>query len=752
MSLLTNPILAKLLAKEDLTVRHGNYKTAWFDVSNRVLGLPIWKDHGKDVYDLLVGHEVGHALFTPAEGWHESNEEIKGCPRSYLNVIEDVRIERKIRESYPGLIAPMLRGYKVLKEKGFFGDTESYNFDEMKLIDKINLKSKLGRLISVPFNTEESKLLERAYVAETWSEVVQIVRDILAYTKENQPELMQLPAQTPNESGMEESDADSESSTEDPAQSGHDDTVNESASQPNTSESDEESKDSSESGEEDSGSGESEDDSKMSSATPEHSDDDISLTDEIYRSQESGLLDVDENGVQSMFISEMSKSVIDKAVVPFEELQAGRQKTMTMSKFEDFEKEVDLKSKSNAYFKGVKRSINPAVKEFEMRKAAYQYQRSSTAKTGSLDVNKVHSYKYNEDIFARVTREANAKNHGMFLLIDFSGSMYNTLYSVLDQVCHLVMFCKSVNIPFEVYGFSSNSSGLNMYRNSELDLDGAMDLDEVTVFQLTSSKLKKQAFEDSIYHLFLRKTANQIVNTKGRRYTTDDGEIPYFSDESFISSMEQYGSTPLNQALIISYHLVKSFIAKNNIEKMNFVTLTDGDSNTLRCYTRGNSEENRVQTTSTGRYHPKDYKLVLDKKLVTFEGNQRQPSIAILNEMSKRLGTNNLGFYIANDARSMYWRSQLVYENSTDTKQNWYWDRKDAAKEYKENRCITHTNTFGYDEYYVIRAGESLSAADDSFDGSQDSSKGQLTTQFKKFGKSKKVNKVLMTKIGKAVA
>ena len=53
--------LAKLLAKEGITVQHGNYETAYFDVENRVLGLPVWKDMD-NLYDLLVGHEVGHAL------------------------------------------------------------------------------------------------------------------------------------------------------------------------------------------------------------------------------------------------------------------------------------------------------------------------------------------------------------------------------------------------------------------------------------------------------------------------------------------------------------------------------------------------------------------------------------------------------------------------------------------------------------------------------------------------------------------
>jgi hypothetical protein len=59
MSYKVNSLLAKLLAKEDITVQHGNYSTAWFDVKNRILGLPNWKNMGKDVYDMLVGHEVG---------------------------------------------------------------------------------------------------------------------------------------------------------------------------------------------------------------------------------------------------------------------------------------------------------------------------------------------------------------------------------------------------------------------------------------------------------------------------------------------------------------------------------------------------------------------------------------------------------------------------------------------------------------------------------------------------------------------
>ena len=57
--------LAKLLATEDITVEHKQVQTASFNVDSRVLILPLWEKASNDVYDMLVGHEVGHALFTP---------------------------------------------------------------------------------------------------------------------------------------------------------------------------------------------------------------------------------------------------------------------------------------------------------------------------------------------------------------------------------------------------------------------------------------------------------------------------------------------------------------------------------------------------------------------------------------------------------------------------------------------------------------------------------------------------------------
>ncbi len=108
--------LAKLLATEDIIVEHKNVDTAQFNVHSRVLILPQWKKASNNVYDMLVGHEVGHALFTPDEDWWL---EMK-IPQSFVNIVEDVRIEKLMKRKYPGLAKSFYNGYNELNDRDFF--------------------------------------------------------------------------------------------------------------------------------------------------------------------------------------------------------------------------------------------------------------------------------------------------------------------------------------------------------------------------------------------------------------------------------------------------------------------------------------------------------------------------------------------------------------------------------------------------------------------------------------------------------
>ena len=104
--------LARLMAVENITVEHASIPTAAFDVVNRKLYLPLWKDISEDVYTLLISHEVGHALYTPGDNWKK--KVIEGKDKNYksvVNIIEDVRIEKLIQKKYHGAARSFKAGY-----------------------------------------------------------------------------------------------------------------------------------------------------------------------------------------------------------------------------------------------------------------------------------------------------------------------------------------------------------------------------------------------------------------------------------------------------------------------------------------------------------------------------------------------------------------------------------------------------------------------------------------------------------------
>ena len=173
--------LARLLAKENIEVQHGNFRTAFFDVEKRILGLPLWKDRGKDVYDLLTGHEVGHALFTPPEGWHDSTSEIPGIPRSYVNVVEDVRIEKLVQRQYPGLVSSFKRGYAVLYNEDFF-QVAGVDLSSRNVVDRINLKAKCRDLVEVEYSAKEQPIVDQVMAVETWEDVIEACKALYAFS------------------------------------------------------------------------------------------------------------------------------------------------------------------------------------------------------------------------------------------------------------------------------------------------------------------------------------------------------------------------------------------------------------------------------------------------------------------------------------------------------------------------------------------------------------------------------------------
>jgi len=219
-------ILAKLMATENIIVEHLNIRTARFNVKDRVLQCPIWKDMDGYLYDLLMGHEVGHALYTPPAGWHEAGHDRGQKFRNFLNVIEDARIEKLVKRKYPGLKASFVHGYTSLLERDFFGLNKLQGHTEvLNLIDRINIYAKCGSQVVIAFNIEERSLVSEVENTETWNDVVRVTEKIWKYVKEkeqkkpkNQSELEklleELKSQGIPQPSDEEDDSDGSSSNE----------------------------------------------------------------------------------------------------------------------------------------------------------------------------------------------------------------------------------------------------------------------------------------------------------------------------------------------------------------------------------------------------------------------------------------------------------------------------------------------------------------------------------------------------------
>tara|TARA_Y100000389_G_scaffold48751_2_gene44148 strand:+ start:17162 stop:19312 length:2151 start_codon:yes stop_codon:yes gene_type:complete len=707
-------ILAKLLAKENINIVHGNYRTAFFDVEKRTLGLPLW-DNLKDVYDLLVGHEVGHALETPPEGWHDANVEIPGCPRSYINVVEDVRIEKLIQRRYPGLVSCFKRGYQKLYDDDFFGVSEipELTSDYVNLIDRINLKAKLRELISVEFLDSERDLVNEVFAVETWEDVLEACRKLYAYALENQTKSPSMPNNS-NEEQNENMDptAEAAETSSNKPRSMDDNAEGEEKNKKGASSSNEETEEQNESDEVE----------EKSSEGGNDYDQSESQTDKAFRENEHKLLSQDENGRMVDVCNGFTKAQLNDMIIGYRQVEAARDK---------LESEVDhtprwnrnstSPSIENAFIDFMnenKKVVQIMSKEFEMRKAAWRSSRAQTARSGSLDVNKLYSYKYTDDIFKRMTNLPDAKNHGMFMLVDYSGSMNNTLSSVIKQIVVLSMFCRKVNIPYEVMGFTTRRGEAGDPRTVPY---GHVDHTDVRLFTVASSSLNKPDQDKCIRQMY------------NNAYRLENGCWPTQS------SAEELGGTPLDEALIAMPHLIEKFTKKYNIQKTNFVLLTDGAGS--RLYTKRHEKEMEIDSCNRA-----GYAINIMGNLVKTNSNTKLTK-ALLNNLKKHYCSSITGYFLANARHDFNYA--LTNANS---KISWD-DTNLARRKFMKEKYFALDNVLGYDRYFILRNDrKSLDTTTEDFEVRDNAKKGEIARAFKKFANSKKANRTLAVKFAETVA
>ena len=691
--------LAKLLATEDLVVEHKKVETACFNVHTRVLTLPMWEKASSTVYDMLVGHEVGHALYTPDVDWIKKYK----IPPQFVNVVEDARIEKLMKRRYAGLSKTFYRGYQELADEDFFSigleDVSTYN-----LADRANLYFKIGNYTQIPIKSgEEMEIINMISNTETFDDVLEVSNILYEYCKKE--------LESENDAPMNSNDSQSGESSQ--------------SVQSSDQESDQE-----QPGETDSYGGTAEmnewDESDESDSTEQNDDPGVKTMDSL----EESLKDlVSEISGENVYL-EIPKMNLDKIIIPNDIIHDDCEKTWSDCDVipETFYYADDQFTK---FKQSAQREVNYLVKEFECKKAADSYARATTARTGVLDCSKLHTYKYNEDLFKKVTTLADGKNHGLVFILDWSGSMGNVMMDTIKQLYNLMWFCKKASIPFDVYAFTNEYPRYTLLedcedKNAYEPKSGVFHINEwFSLMNIFTSDVNGKTLETQMKNIF------RIVYT-----------FTHYVNYKIPMGMSLSG-TPLNETLLALHQIIPTFKQKHKIQKVQCVILTDGEGCSLKYHREIHRpwEEDVFLGTAAVR----DNAFLRDRKNgMTYHcGNNwyEMTDVLLKNLKDSFKDTNFIGIRIleSRDAGSFI-RRYCGYTGELHDKTMIAW---------KKQRAFSLKNS-GYHTYFGL---SSTSLSNDSeFEVKEDATKSQIKSAFVKSLRSKKMNKKILGEFVELIA
>lgn len=693
--------LAKLLATENLSMRHDpSAKTAYFNVEKRELVLPIWQNISEDLYDMLVVHEVGHALDTPMDKWISAIENIasehyttpsdrnKAAIKGFLNVIEDARIDKRQKRRYPGSRRNFVNGYKELHEKDFFNISKR-DINGMTFIDRANIFFKGGAILNIKFSEEELVFIKKMENTETFEDVVEVTSDIFAYSLKNKDVDKEKEEQLKSEisvvfdeydSGEESDDVDYDDLDED-----EDEDENDGKSEDALS---------------------SENDRPDSVKNDNTEANDLDVPDTVKAAEDSAKNIVMDDNYRYYYL-QTPEIAHQEVVIDYKVFLS--EMRVCFNKIDPVYRENSLRE-FQVWRQDEQRTISYMVKEFEMRKAADTYARSSIARTGVIDTNKIHSYKYNEDIFRRLSVVTEGKSHGFVMFIDWSGSMISDLNQTMKQLFSLVMFCKRIQVPFEVY----------LFRDS-----------------YDNHAIKDRATANIIFNNF--KMRNILSSRMNTPTLNEAFQLLWAASQLSGFECDDMNGTPLNQTILAADYVVNKFRQETKVQIVNTIFLTDGGSDSVSF---GN-----VKTASSwsGKMYAGSRYFICDHitKKNYFVGDHmhgHKITETFLKMLKERTNSNVIGFYITNSLKSVFGLLSIsdpfVQKIKTTS-----WNQYNYAG----------FESAGYDEYYAIRVKRD-EVSIDSLSINSKMRQNAVVKEFMKFSEKKSSNRVLLSSFIRRIA
>ena len=718
---------------------------------------------------------AGHALHTPTTA-----DEIMGAinaidatnpvvVKDFLNICEDVRIEKEIKNKFPGIRRQFSKGYLWMEQNGFFGTmTRSMSF-----ADRANTHFKAGGYVGY-FNPTEQSILDEMVATKSWDDVVAVAKRLYDYCTPDQGEEQQEQAgksqpQQGQQGQSDQSDGGGEGTP---------------------------------SGEKCEGNADSAKGSKPSDGKGKQGGNKKPQRPSTAQTQESALdkkVSTDCLGIKYVEFPKMNldalifdcKAIEKQLDITTTKVNAER-KAQAGQTFNQMAYIADEYGSSlyNEFAKDSRGFILQLVRQFEMKMNADIVQRTSQSRTGNLDMRKIHAYRFIDDMFLRNEEISAGKNHGIVFYLDWSASMQGTLNNTITQMLAIVEFCRMVNIPYEVFAFSTRTACEELGKRGE-DLPenqiytlvknpkgsdywnkvegitakydsiqtSGNDFGLLNFFSSRQSKLSHRTMAarllqfsdlyDNKYSSRNKKNMGQTQEmvTKCRHLSNLYSEIQ--ENNSWIS----LDGTPLVQAVSSMVHIIPKFRAKYNLQVISAVFLSDGEASGSPFNLECKYVPNAKQTDQV--YKQEELVIVHNGREYRQSPQMHHGSMnrgingwdSFLQTMRIILGINTVGFYIMHEAGR---RLACTIEDVSVARLT----KDDVAKLVKDFKSegFVSLQRKGFDEYFIMKSDAESVTNEDMF---EDVTAGDIKVAAKAFRdgqRSKVTSRIVLSKISSVLA
>lgn len=732
VNLVAKSQLARLLATENMNITHSvQARTASFDTNKRNLILPVWSKASEDMYDMLVAHEVGHALHTPTEDVYMPICErvAPQNPKSFfpfLNIVEDVRVDAAIKDSYPGVRRSYFNACKELMEMDFFGISDK-DVSEMSLGDRINLYTKAGQygFVDVPFTAGEQAIVDEVLKVKTFDEVAAVAEKIYNYSEED-------------EQGEQGEGEDGGQSQESPNGGG--------AGQSN--------------GDRTNGEGDDDADGDATSANGKDPRGGQSKSNSVPASGGITTAESLDERLQSLASHDitdgyqyydMPRMNMENLIFTPKRVTDDLAHMRQDSAFCGDQIFAKIQSRNKDF-------VANLVKQFEQKMAADAVRRTRVAKSGRLDMRKIANYKFSDDLFVKNQTTSDGKNHGMIFIMDWSGSMSDYLLPTVEQLLALCLFCRKMNIPFEVFAFTNNSPVLDERKwdatkqermdalskispdytitdgsyGPYLDSGSFLRIESVGLINFLSSRLTNQEF----------KTAAENLCQVARNNDWSGSDLnKEFSSVNTNGHCYNLSGTPLNEAIYLSIPIIQKFKTTNNLDIVNTIVLTDGEAgSSVMSGSANRYVSNRIVNLPNRSQFPVMSKEMLNK----FGGFYNVETFGLVNLVRHITGSNMIGIRLAGKRDLNYIVNSFANGDGKITAR--------LNAEWKDNNFFS-IKGYGYDETFVIDAKTEVMDSDDVLANvKDDASVGVITRAFIKNNAKRASSRVLLNRFSDLIA